>query len=201
MRSHRLLLTTAVIFFLLVNTTYYWEGMLGGWAMLAGICMFLTFIILVVALLRQLYLVFKERFKHRSRLYLTGIIATVLATSVFLPGMIDPEKFEAKDLLIAHRPGVAGCSTLLKLKADDTFYIREVCFGVDKVGGTYSINKDTIVFHFQQTGDTSMIYAFGVIKPGVLPNSTGLGDILLYKSRKDTLPNMLAVTKNKLSED
>jgi hypothetical protein len=198
MRKHKLLLTTALIFFLLVNTTYYWEGMLGAWAMLAGIGLFLTFVILVVALLRQTYLICKEQGKQRSRFYLIGILTTVLATSAFLPGLINPEQFEAEDLLIAQRPGVAACSTLLKLKADNTFYIREICFGVDKITGTYTIRKDTIMFHCQRMRDTNKTFAFGLLKPGILPNNTGLGDILLYKNSKDTLPNILAVRKNEL---
>src|SRR4051812_36681382 len=106
------ILSITLLFFLILNTTYYWEHMLGPWAMLEAIVLFLTFIGLLITLLYQIAIALKEKLKIKHRLLLIGIMTVVLVTAFAKPrGIIVFEAFEAKDILIAQRPGVAGCST------------------------------------------------------------------------------------------
>jgi len=142
MRQYKTILISTIILFLLINTGYYWEGMLGGWNFLLLILYALSFLVLFLCLIRQLYLVVRERFKDKGRIYLTIIMIFLLGLIVAKPnGIIDFEKFEGKDLFIAFQEGVANCTTMLKLKEKEQFYIRSICFGDTKTWGNYSVKR------------------------------------------------------------
>lgn len=195
MARNKILLPGTLILFVLVNTRYYWEGMLGGWNMLLFPVCVLTLLVLFVSLLVQFYRIIGNRFKNRSVAWITGIAALLLALIVWQPyGIINYESFEDKDVLIAFNEGVANCTTTLKLKENKTFYIRSVCFGIDKEGGTYTLINDTIKFNFSSYRPK---YRFAVFKKGrkqkILPY-----ELYLYKSVADTLPYPLVITKNLL---
>ena len=133
MLKNKALLIISIIFFLLLNTRYYWEGVLGAWAMLEVIILILTFIILFIALIYQIFLAIKEKLTVKSRTILIAIMSATLGTDAIKPhGLIDFEKFEHDDLLIAGRKGVAGCMTTLKLKVNNEFYIKSVCLGLTR---------------------------------------------------------------------
>src|SRR5690606_32139893 len=117
-------------------------------------------------LIRQVYLLFRERSKNKQQLLSIGIIAIVLTSAFFFPrGIIDFEKFESDSILIAQREGVANCMTTLKLRKDSSFVEREVCFGITKTTGTYKVKGDTIFFENNSLRDKQAFYKFAVIKP------------------------------------
>ena len=92
---------------------------------------------LAIALLRQIYFSVKEKFKQNHRFILIGLLTTVLLLTYFKPlGIVDFDKFEGTDILIAEREGAANCLTTLKLKDDYTFRERIGCFGVSEIKGT-----------------------------------------------------------------
>lgn len=169
--------------------------MLGGWNMLLLPVCLLTLLVLFVALLIQFYRIIRNRFKNKQAVWSTCISALLLALIVWQPyGLINFEQFEDKDILVAFNEGVANCTTTLKLKENKTFYIRSVCFGIEKEAGTYSLNGDTIKFDFSSYRSN---YQFAVLK------KKGAGkaryyDLYLYKSTTDTLPYPLVITKNLL---
>ncbi|MES2690347.1 MAG: hypothetical protein V4658_08090, partial [Bacteroidota bacterium] len=66
MRNKGLILTT-IVFFLTVNTIYYWEVWLGLFAIPAYLLVFIVFLGLVIAFIRQVYLSIKERFTDTHR--------------------------------------------------------------------------------------------------------------------------------------
>lgn len=130
MHRYKGLLISTIFLFLLVNTSYYWEPIIGGWSMLTVPLCVLGFLTLLICLMRQLYLVIKERLKNRGRIHLVIIMVALLALIAAKPGgIIDFEGFEGKDLLVARQKGVAGCSTLLKLKTYNKFTLKCLCFG------------------------------------------------------------------------
>ncbi len=196
------LLITTIIFFLTVNTIYYWEGKLGLFAFPAFILLAGVYVGLAIALLRQIYLVIKEKFTDKQRLFVVGLLTTVLVLTFFKPfGLIDFDKLEGGDLLIAEREGAANCMTTLKLKDDFTFRERNVCFGVTEIKGSYHIQNDTIYFDNVNVGrHEDEFYKFAVIRPSIFSNSKIITDLIRYKDLTDTTGHVLWITKNKLNK-
>jgi hypothetical protein len=171
--------------------------MLGMLAMVLVPVFGLVFIVLLICLLNQLYLASKEKFRDSTRLYLIIIMLTLLCLIAFRPfGIINYESYESKDVLTASRGGVAGCTFLIKLKENKTFYMRSICFGVDKISGTYTLRRDTIWLAYSTRNNDK--YQFALLKPSIISNDRKDLDINLYRSPKDTIPFIMTVRKNEL---
>lgn len=200
--KNRGIIITAIIFFLLVNTNYYWEGKLGLFAIPAFLLLVGLYFGFVAALLRQLYFFVKEKFQQKNRLVLIGLLTTILLLTYLKPsGLIDFDKLEGSDVLVAEREGAANCWTTLKLKDDFTFRERVGCFGVSEIKGTFRVVKDTIYFDNIQLGrHREQFYKFAVIKATKFDNSKILGDIIRYKDLTDTVGHELWITKNELQK-
>lgn len=197
MFKHKKLIAATFIFFVLINTTYFWVGKLGMSAMLLIPLLVMAFIALFICLVRQLFLVFKGKFRDLTRVYLSIIMLVLLGLIAFRPkGIINYENFESKNLLIATRGGVAGCTFLLKLKENKTFYTNSICFGVDKITGTYTLRRDTIWFAYSSRNANE--YQFALLKRSITPNNQSYLAINLYRSLTDTIPLIMAVEKNDL---
>ncbi|WP_407521678.1 hypothetical protein PDL71_12885 [Lacibacter sp. MH-610] len=201
MKNKGLYITT-IIFFLLVNTTYYWEGKLGLFAIPAFILLVAVYLGLAIALLRQIYFAVKEQFKQSHRFILIGLLTTVLLLTYFKPlGIVDFDKFEVTDILVAEREGAANCLTTLKLKDDYTFRERIGCFGISEIKGTYRVANDTIYFDNIELGrQEESFYKFAVIKSTKFDNSKIFGDLIRYKDLTDTVGHFLWITKNDLNK-
>ena len=192
MKNKGLLITT-ILFFLIVNTTYYWEGILGAFTFPAFALLAIVYLILTFALLRQIYFLIKGKFADRQRFFVIGLLIIVLALTFFKPfGLIDFDKLEGKDLLVAEREGTASCMTRLKLKDNFTFKDRRVCFGVSETKGIFHIQNDTIFF------DSDSYYEFAVIMPSGIHTNGTLSDLVMFKNLADTMGIELRITKNDL---
>ncbi len=200
--KHKGLYIATIIFFLLVNTTYYWEGKMGMLAMVTFLLLILYFLVLTVLLLGQTFFAIREKSKNRQRLFLIGLMTVVLGLSFFYPGgLINFDKFERDSLLIAQREGAANCMTTLKLRDDNTFIERNVCFGVTETTGTYRIKGDTIFFETVSLGrHESGFYKFAVIKNRENKSEKYLGDLVRYKNYSDTTGIPLWIIKNELTK-
>lgn len=196
------LLITAVIFFVTVNTTYYWEGKLGLYAFPAFLILVAIFLGLGIALIRQICFLVIEKFADPKRLINIGVLAIVLALTFLRPfGLIDFDKLEGDDVLVAEREGAANCMTTLKLKDDFTFSERSVCFGISETKGNYRLQNDTIYFDNVSIGrHESGFYEFAVINPSKRENSKILGDLVRYKEVTDTKGHELWIIKNDLHQ-
>ncbi len=199
MKNKGLIIITTIFFFV-VNTTYFWEGKLGIFAFLAFLLLVVIFFGLVIALIRQFYLTIKEKFDNKIRLFTIGLLILVLILTFFNPsGIINFEKFEADDILIANREGAANCMTTLKLKDDFTFKERNVCFGVTEIKGNYHIKNDTIYFDNVNIGrHEDEFYMFAIVKPSKFNEDGKHFDLTRYKSLTDTVGHVLWITKNEL---
>jgi len=196
------LIITAIIFFLIVNTTYYWEGKLGLFAFPAFLILVIIYFGLVIALLRQLNFVIIEKFKYKSRLLNIGLLILVLTLTFFKPfGLINFDKLEGDNILIAEREGAANCMTTLILKDDYTFKERNVCFGVTEINGKYHLQNDTIYFEKIEYGrHENDFYNFAVIQPSKYANDKKYFDLIRYKNLTDTVGHELTITKNELNK-
>ena len=186
----------------MVNTTYYWEGKLGLFAIPAFVLLVIVYFALAITLLRQIYFSVKEKFKQKNRLVLVGLLTTVLLLTYFKPlGIFDFDKFEGTDVLVAEREGAANCLTILKLKDVYTFRERIGCFGVSEIKGTFRVVNDTIYFDNIQLGrQEESFYKYAVIKSTKFDNPKIFGDLIRFKDLTDTVGHFLWITKNELSK-
>lgn len=186
-----------------MNTTYFWEGKIGMFAMLTFLLLILYFLVLTGFLIRQIFLARNEGYKNRKRLFLIGFMTIVLSAFFFYPGgLINFENFESNSILIAQDKGAANCMTTLKLREDMTFIQRNVCFGVTEITGTYNIKGDTIFFDKISLGrHESEFYKFAVIKNRETKSENYFGALVRFKDYVDTIGSALYITKNELSND
>lgn len=196
------LLIASIVFFLTVNTSYFWEPRLGLFAFPTFFILIGYFLTLSVLLLIQFFFAIKEKFIDKQRLVLIATMTFVLATSFLFPsGLINFSTFERDSLLIAQREGAANCMTTLKLKADNKFVERNVCFGVTETTGNYSLKNDTIFFEKVSLGrHENDFFEFAVIKKREHTNGNSWSEIVRYKNYSDTTGRALTITKNELTK-
>ena len=183
-----------------MNTSYFWMGKLGLLAIPFSIFLFLLYIFLAVAFLYQIYWVINEKLQNRKRNVLVVVMGVALSL-VFLwqGGIINFEQYEDKDLFIAEREGAANCYTTLKLKANNKFVEKNICFGVSETSGKYLIKGDSIFFSNIQLGrGENEYYQFAIIKQSNFQNKKVLGELKRFKNYSDTLPHELFITKNEI---
>ncbi len=201
MKNERLIITT-IIFFLIVNTTYYWEGKLELFHFPVFLILVVIYFGLGLALIRQIYFLIREKFSDKTRLINIGLLTIVLTLTFLKPfGLIDFEKLEGDNVLVAEREGAANCMTTLKLKDDFTFSERSVCFGVTEIKGKYHIQNDTIYFdNVSLSRDENEFYKFAIIEPSKFDKDGKHFDLTRYKSLTDTIGHELWITKNELNK-
>lgn len=201
MKNKGLLITT-IIFFLTINTAYYWEGKLGLFTFLVFLVLVVIYFGLVMAWIRQIYLAIKEKMVDKSRLLLIGLLTTVLALTFIKPyGLVNFDKLEGDNLLIAERKSAANCMITLKLKDDFTFRERSVCFGVTEIKGNYHFQNDTIYFDNVNVGrHENEFFKFAVIEPSKFNKVDKHFDLTRYRSLTDTVGHELWITKNDLKK-
>jgi hypothetical protein len=185
---------TTLIFFAIINTLYFWEHLLKSWGMLLVLILVPAFLILSVVLLRQCLLLIREKFSNRPRIITVVIASVALGLTAFFPGgLINYDKWEGTDWLVAQREGAANCMTTFRLKTNSKFTEESVCFGVDRKKGTYEIRNDTIyLFYKQQQADN---YRFGIIKPDTLGTTINQkGQLHVFIKKDDPYPLWLKIT-------
>ena len=150
-------------------------------------------------LLRQLFLAIKEKFVDRQRLLIIAVLTPVLAFAFFKPaGLIDFEKFESNNILIAQREGAANCMTTFKLKENNKFTEKNVCFGMTETKGDYKFINDTIYFENVELGrHEDEYYKFAVIRPSKFYKDNNHFDLVRYKDLNDTTGHELWITKKR----
>ena len=195
------LIILSVVFFLVVHTAYFWEPKLASWGLLVMLLLVIVFMTLAGLFLSHLVMLIKERFRNRQRVIVAAVLFVAAGTALLWPaGIIDFDQLAGKDLLIAKREGAANCMTVLKLKENNTFIERNMCFGTTEVKGSYTIKGDTILFTNAKPGRSNEKYYMyaTIIKKNKIEHGTykTVGDLVLYKDKKDTTGYKLWITKN-----
>ena len=157
MKQKRLVISTLLLF-LTVNTISLWDGKLGFLAFPFFLLLVVVYLILAVLVFRQLFFAISEKFKDKQRLGVIGALTIVLTLILLKPnGLIDFDKLQGKDLLVAEREGAANCMTTLKLKENNTFTERSVCFGVTEIKGNYELKGDTVFLEMLRSPETKRV--------------------------------------------
>jgi len=200
MKNFKVLLVITLIFFLLVNSIYFWEGQLGLLAFPALIVLAIVYIGLVVSLFRHLYYSIKERFENRARIIILSVLTVVIASTLIKPkGIIDFDNLTGNDILIASNEGGGNCSTTIKLKENNKFRVRIVCFGVHEIRGTYKIENDTIFFHHTESeASEKYFYKYAVLKQSKYKNKIRVIEFIKVTEAMDTIRSEFSIRKNEL---
>jgi hypothetical protein len=174
---------------------------MGIFAMLTFLFLLVYYLVLTVFLLGQIYRSINEKFADKQRLVLIGLLTSVLTLAFLFPhGVFNFEKLESESLLVAQREGAANCMTTLKLRADNTFIERNVCFGLTETTGKYRLSGDTIYFENVSLGrHEKEFYKFAVIVDKE-ENEKYLGDLLGFESYSDTTGTALWIIKNEIKK-
>lgn len=168
MKNKGLLITT-LLFFLTVNTAYFWGKELGLVAVVVFLILLVVYIGLIIAFIWQVYCLLGEEETAISRLMSVGVLGIVLLITLLNPrGLIDFEKLEGGNVLVAQAEGVANCTITLNLRDNFTFKETSVCFGVSEKSGHYYLQNDTIYFRYPVIHQATA-YRFALIKP-LTPN-------------------------------
>ncbi|MDN5215787.1 hypothetical protein QQ020_27160 [Fulvivirgaceae bacterium BMA12] len=110
-------------------------------------------------------------------------------------GIISFDQFEGEDLFIAQREGAANCMTTFKLKPNNKFKERSVCFGVSETRGSYKILNDTIFFSESAPRGDEEYYKFAILQKSKFRDEIAL---FRYRNRSDTIGHELWIMKNDL---
>ena len=186
----------SLLFLLLVNSAFFWLRLPSFWDMGITIILLLGYLALFLTLLTQIWFLYREKFKNKSRIVNAIVLSSVLFfTTIFPYGIYDFEKLEGHDVIIAQREGVANCTTTFKMKSSNRFVEKSVCFGVDRYEGEYAIVGDTIKFRFEPESNFSQKSAFGIIRLNMNPASKAIGEIIYYRNLQDQNPLTLKIMK------
>ena len=122
----------------------------------------------------------------------------ILLFSIYLKpsGLINFEKYEGKDLLIAYRKGGGNCNTYFRLKENNRFTERSRCFAVTSIKGTYKIKGDTIFFDNIEQWFEEDYYKYAIIDRSD-PSQNGL--LFRYHNEDEPIKKYdLWITKDNL---
>ncbi|RYZ94637.1 MAG: hypothetical protein EOP47_27480 [Sphingobacteriaceae bacterium] len=178
---------------MVINLQYYWEDMIGLALIPVTLVLFVVFIILLVMLFVMITRIIKQRSGDKISTAVTAILGVVLLLVLIFPGgIVDFSKYE-NNILVATREGSANCTTTFKFKADGKFSETSVCFGIERINGTYRLSRDTINLYYNQESKSN--FSRAIIKYDKKKTGHNLGEVLLYKNIHDTVSFPLTITK------
>lgn len=195
----KILNTLILLFFLAINTNYFWAAKVGGLAIPIFMVMCLFYLGMIFTLLIILVKMESHEFSvlHRNKTVL--FLVFVLITAFIRPtGLIDFQKFEGKDVLIARREGTNAFNKLC-LKQNNKFIERRINFGEKKYSGNYEVKNDTIYFNIIKHSRYSKdYYEFAVLDSIEVDKDKFKIALMCYKSVDDSLAYPMWISKNEL---
>jgi hypothetical protein len=200
--NEKLILKTSIVFFLIVSTSYYWEGKFGFFTLPIFLFLAIAYFVFAVLLLFQLVSAIQTRFVDRSKSIAILMQVMVLIAIFWKPnGLIDFDRLEGENLLIALEGGSANCTFSLKLKDNHTFIQREICFGIYDIDGEYKLRNDTIFFTKMDFNfHCKDYYDFAIVKPHSRRQGGSSTSLVLYANKEDTAGFWLPIQKNELDK-
>lgn len=196
--TNKSVLVSAIALFVIVNTSYFWEAKLSIFIFLVFLLLIILWLVISIKLIFELWQATQERFQSRQRLLSIGIMSfVVISTFLYPKGLIDFNKLEGKDLVIAQREAGGNCQIELQLKENAKFIERVYCFGITEYRGRYEIKGDTVFFKDKKGQPINGFYKYGIIKKEGIEKTASIPCILLfYKPEK--WDNFLLISKNAL---
>ena len=129
----------------------YFIGYIQGTSIVVLLIGLILWVVLLGIALYQVVKLEVENTKHYSRLiFITIILILNLLSLAKQAGIINWEKYEGENILVAQMEGTANCQTVLKLKSDNRFENISYCFGREFHYGTYKFKNDTLYFELDK---------------------------------------------------
>jgi hypothetical protein len=173
------------------NTRYFWEYLPGLFDLGIFLLLFATIFTLGAVAVFQVYKFITEHPKNNIRLINIGLIVLAMALTHAKPsGLIDFEKYEGENTLLAKREGAANCTTSFRLKEGGRFKKTIICFGADHYWGNYEIVGDTIKFRYNRISEENKEGDYGILTLGKGYPNKPLGILSFYSegSAKGGIP-------------
>lgn len=197
-----LIIIISILYFLLFNLSRLWEKLPGLWDLILSGILFVGFLILAIVLIVQIVKMIKNKFALRIDIINSILLTTVLILTVIFPfGLIDFNKFEEPNLILAQYEGSANCTTTLKIKDSDRFIQRSICFGVDEYYGKYEIIADTIKLYYDKKSSFDSKYAYGLILLDSIQTDKKIGKIIYYRDTLDDNPLPMRILQYDIDEN
>ncbi len=126
----------------------YLQGAFSIIVMLGGLG--LWFLLLGLALFQVFKLVIEKTKQYERLIYVAVILILNLLSFAYPMGLVNWEKYESENILVAETEGTANCWTIIKLKNNNKFKYLSRCFGVNIYLGTYKFKNDTLYFELDK---------------------------------------------------
>ncbi|MBK8627041.1 MAG: hypothetical protein IPN86_16175 [Saprospiraceae bacterium] len=175
------------ILFIIFFTSWFFKyfidillGKFGFFLTLANVLIWI-FLSLYALFLILKYLIADTTSKPKVKILL--IIIPLLLTTLFYPdGLVNWEKFESKNLIVAAYTGTANCRTYLKIRANNVLKVSSYCFGAEHSWGKYVIKGDTIFFELpKDLGYIRTKGTFGILEKKESKKAT-INNICIYNT-------------------
>lgn len=185
----------AIILFVISNTAYFWQSKLGVYFLFVSAGLILSYLLLFFFILRIIFFSIKHKINDKYYLlYLLFLSFVLICPIVFPGGIINFEKYESENSIIAQREGVANCINTLKIKVDGRFVERAVCFGITEYSGKYKQFGDTLFFEYDDKLKTDLKrFEYAIIKRKV--STENIGTLTKYIGKKDTIGIVYTIIK------
>jgi hypothetical protein len=130
----------------------------------------ILWIVLFMIAIFQLFKYFTEKDRDKQRLLVAIFIFCLNCIVVVKPqGLINWEKWEGENILVAEMEGTANCHTIIKLRPKNVFKYTSICFGMDFYMGTYKLSNDTLYLELEKDApyiDRKSFAVFEKLKKG-----------------------------------
>jgi len=200
LKRKKIISTLIVVFFGIWFFQYFLSYIQGAYTivvLLIGLC--LWFILLGIAIY-QLIKLAVEKIKNYQRLLFVSIILILGFLSYTEPmGMINWEKYEGQNILVAEREGTANCRTIIKLKENNKLKYISRCFGVDFHLGTYELRKDTLYFELEKNVGYMDKYSYATLLKSKT-DTTKYKRMILHKNFEDKRSLSFSIKEIKMNK-
>lgn len=195
--KNRIQVIISILLFFIVNTQCFWEVNAGKYYLGIFMVLLIIFFVLVCILVLEIFISVFEKFSNPNR-NLTIVTMTIFLGMIYLfpNGLINCYKSEGENLFVAQREGAANCNTVFKIKPQNRFTERTVCFGIEEISGLYYLKEDTIFFtDVKCSRENQDYFEYALFKKSEFSQRE---ELFRYENRKDTVGIELWITKNDL---
>ncbi|MEP7198128.1 MAG: hypothetical protein ABI851_16540 [Saprospiraceae bacterium] len=151
MKRKKIILLLITFLVAIWNFQYFLSYIKGLYTIFVWIIGPILWLLLLTIGVFQIIRLVVEREKHFDRLKISLIIFSMLILTFSKPlGVINWEKYEDENFLVATMTGTANCKTIMQLKPNNKFKYVSICFGKDFYFGRYDVKGDTIYLHSEK---------------------------------------------------
>jgi hypothetical protein len=159
----------------------------------------LWFALIGIAILQLIILIFEKPKIYQRLIFVSAILFLNLFSLTKPKGLVNWEKYEGENLLVAERIGTAKCRTKIKLKDGNKFKFENHCFGIDFQFGTYILKGDTLFFALDEVNNFMDKSSFAILLRGEKDTSKYY-QLLLFENHEKTRSLNFEISEIKMNK-